>query len=528
MRFRNKAPNDKRTTKCRNGKLKNLVSAWEQRFMSISPTSSLITHGATVNAPALPVNKTVEPTASPLVIQDSPSTQVSLGAFENSAPTYRKPSTEITYLRYQQQTGIVAGALSQQLLNEWSMFRNDRAHSFRAGSFLSQVGALSAETSHFRNEARNFSVPGDIAAEKFSPDFSALVGKRRESFLLTIRTKEGDEITVRMTRRQGPGGESLEFAFDVVGELSEAEQQALDKLASKLGEVADEFFRTGKAELRGLAAFDDANIQSFKLELSKPNGDVYDTLNYDYTFDETTQTRRLRGEDVAGYQFDITAHVNGILQTDRATAQQTIEQYLDLIRRAGDARGTESASVRFMLDGLRSVLLLDEFHTGLQDFTASFRAATTYNPENRTQVSAMNLTMGQTTRTETDGARFLLQQESFYELHSSYFKPLPWLEAADFANGNYVYVNEHESGKTTRTLDMGAGDVDSLLIEREKTHDILERFYQNFAEIDRHEDHQKERTLENLVDRLSPTESNEIRQQNLLALIKESRFNLFE
>ena len=512
--------------------------------MSISPTSSLITHGATVNAPALPVNKTVEPTASPLVIQDSPSTQVSLGAFENSAPTYRKPSTEITYLRYQQQTGIVAGALSQQLLNEWSMFRNDRAHSFRAGSFLSQVGALSAETSHFRNEARNFSVPGDIAAEKFSPDFSALVGKRRESFLLTIRTKEGDDITVRMTRRQGPGGESLEFAFDVVGELSEAEQQALDKLASKLGEVADEFFRTGKAELRGLAAFDDANIQSFKLELSKPNGDVYDTLNYDYTFDETTQTRRLRGEDVAGYQFDITAHVNGILQTDRATAQQTIEQYLDLIRRAGDARGTESASVRFMLDGLRSVLLLDElktstsspaekslldeFHTGLPDFTASFRAATTYNPENRTQVSAMNLTMGQTTRTETDGARFLLQQESFYELHSSYFKPLPWLEAADFANGNYVYVNEHESGKTTRTLDMGAGDVDSLLIEREKTHDILERFYQNFAEIDRYEDHQKERTLENLVDRLSPTESNEIRQQNLLALIKESRFNLFE
>ncbi len=512
--------------------------------MSISLTSSLITADATINVRTLLTNKTVEPTALPLTAQDSPSTKVSLDAFENPAPVYNKPSTEVTYLRHQQQTGIVAGAVSQQLLNEWSMFRNDRAHSFRAGSFLSQVGGLSAETNSFRNEARNFSVPGDIAAEKYSPDFSALAGKRKESVLLTIRTKEGDDITIRMTRRQGPGGESLEFAFDAVGELSEAEQQAFDKLASKLGEVADEFFRTGKAELRGLAAFDDASIQSFKLELSKPNADDYDTLTYDYAFDETTQTRRLRGEDVAGYQFDITAHVNGILQTDRATAQQTIEQYLDLIRRASDARGTESASVRFMLDGLRSVLLLDElktstsslaekslldeFHTGLPDFTASFRAATTYNPENRTQVSAMNLTMGQTTRTETDGARFLLQQESFYELHSSYFKPLPWLEAADFANGNYVYVNEHESGKTTRTLDMSAGDVDSLWVEREKTHDILERFYQSFTEIDRNEDHQEERTMEYLVDRLSPTESNEIRQQNLLALIKESRFNLFE
>ena len=75
---------------------------------------------------------------------------------------------------------------------------------------------------------------------------------------------------------------------------------------------------------------------------------------------------------------------------------------------------------------------------------------------------------------------------------------------------------------------MSAGDVDSLWVEREKTHDILERFYQSFTEIDRNEDHQEERTMEYLVDRLSPTESNEIRQQNLLALIKESRFNLFE
>src|SRR5690606_2570304 len=173
------------------------------------------------------------------------------------------------------------------------------------------------------------------------------------------RTKDADATATDMARREGPDGASLEFAFDVTGELSEAEQQALDKLASKLGEVADEFFRTGTAELRGLAAFDDAAIQSFTFELSRPDGDDYATLSYEYSFDELSQTRSLRGKDTAGYEFDISAHVNDVLQPDRARAQQTIEQYLDLIRQAGDARGTDSASVRFMLDGLRS-LLLDE------------------------------------------------------------------------------------------------------------------------------------------------------------------------
>lgn len=507
--------------------------------MSIPP----ITPSLSVAAPVLTVNKTLEPVAAPLVVQESPSTQVNLGATKELPPVYGKPTTtEVTYLRYQPPKTPAATLMSQQLLDEWAMFRNDREHSFRASRFLSQVGALSAETTSFRNEARSFKVPADIATEKYSPDFSSLAGKRRESFLLTIRTKEGDDITIRMTRREGPDGASLEFAFDVTGELSEAEQQALDKLASKLGEVADEFFRTGTAELRGLAAFDDAAIQSFTFELSRPDGDDYATLSYEYSFDELSQTRSLRGKDTAGYEFDISAHVNDVLQPDRARAQQTIEQYLDLIRQAGDARGTDSASVRFMLDGLRSLLLderqiatassgdktlPDELHTGLPDFTASFRSAVTYNPENRTQASAMSLTMGQVTRTETNGAQQLVQQESYYELHNSYFRSLPWLEQADFAGGNYVYVNEHHSGTTRRTLEMSAGEAVDVLVERETEHRILEQSFREFSEIDRREENQKDRQLNSLMEQISAAASDDTRRQNLIALLRDSRFKLF-
>src|SRR5690606_39561119 len=100
------------------------------------------------------------------------------------------------------------------------------------------------------------------------------------------RTKDADATATDMARREGPDGASLEFAFDVTGELSEAEQQALDKLASTVGEDADEFFRTGTAELRGLAAFDDAASQSFPLELARQDGDEYASLRYEYSIDE--------------------------------------------------------------------------------------------------------------------------------------------------------------------------------------------------------------------------------------------------
>lgn len=496
----------------------------------------------TLTSHALPLKPAAEPSAAP-VAAASPSTRVSLGAVEHAPVVYNKPPKEVAYLRYQQNLGVTAATLSQQLITEWSSLRNNTNALFRPGLFLGQVGALSAETSSFRNEVRNFSVPADIAAEKFSPDFSALVGKRKESFLLTVRTKDGDEVTIRMERRQGKAGESLEFAFHVTGELSEKEQRALDKLASKLGEVADEFFRTGTAELRGLAAFDEASIQSFSFKLSKPNDDDYDTLSYDYALDDATQTRRLSGEDVAGYQFDITTHLNGVLKPDTVAGTRMIAQYLDLIREAGNARDAESASIRFMIDGLRSALLLDsaltatpeqrektifdEFNSGLPDFTASFRSLTSYNPEDRTQVSSMNLSMGQTTRMESDGPRLLMRQESFYELHNSYFKAPHWLEAADFTNGNYVYVTEHRSDKTVRILDTTAGTVSNVLVEREQEQSLVERYFRNFEEIDRREESHRDYQLEDLVAQLTGNETDTVRQHNILAMIKDSRLNLF-
>src|SRR5690606_40287093 len=93
-------------------------------------------------------------------------------------PSYTLFPYTTLFRSYQPPKTPAATLMSQQLLDEWAMFRNDREHSFRASRFLSQVGALSAETTSFRNEARSFKVPADIATEKRSEEHTSELQSR--------------------------------------------------------------------------------------------------------------------------------------------------------------------------------------------------------------------------------------------------------------------------------------------------------------------------------------------------------------
>src|SRR5690554_3212875 len=471
------------------------------------------------------------PDSSPalLAVEQSPAARVSLSAaihpasmaaIETSAsapPVYEKPSALVNYLRDRGEayTGKAGARASQNLMNELSSLQHQKAP-FRASPFLTQLGALSRETNLYSNEARSYRVPGDIAAQSFNPDFAGYAGPKRESVGLTIHTKEGDTIRITLEHRKGES-ESLAFSFEVTGELSEQEQAALDKLTAKLGDVADEFFRTGSAELRGLGDLDDEAIDSFNLSLSKPGGKDFVTLTYDYELDEATQTRRLHGEDSFGYQFEISANLNGLTNTASSIAHPSLEQYLELIRRAGDTQGTESSSVRFMIDGLRSMLMPDSsraapvaaqdsveallvgFDTGLPDFKASFYSPVFRNRGRPGQAAAMALTMGQKTRVEVKADQLLVQQESFYELHNSGWKSLTQGRSPSLETGNYIYFSEHESGKTTRTLDIKAGQVRDLIVEQEHQRKYSEVVFHDFVQVDERKENTGDRSEERRV-----------------------------
>ena len=490
-----------------------------------------------------------------LAVEQSPAAKVSLSTsihpagmgvidtFPNSPPVYEKPSAPVNFLRDRGEvyTGKAGTRASQNLMNELSSLQHQKTP-FRASPFLHQLGALSRETTAYSNEVRSYRVPGDIAAQSFNADFTGYAGPKRESVGLTIHTKEGDTIRITLEHRKGES-ESLAFSFEVTGELSEQEQAALDKLAAKLGDVADEFFRTGSAELRGLGDVDDDTIDSFNLSLSKPGGKDFVTLTYDYELDEATQTRRLRAEDTFGYQFDISANFNSLVNTTSSVAHQSLEQYLELIRRAGDTQGTESSSVRFMIDGLRSMLMPDSnrtppalaqnsveallvgFDTGLPDFQASFNSPVIRNREKPDQAAAMALTMGQKTRVEVRADQLLVQQESFYELHNSGWKSLTQGRSPSLETGNYIYFSEHESGKTTRTLDIKAGQVRDLIVGQEHQRKYREVVFHDFVQVDERKENTSDRQLLNLLDQLHPQPAHQ-RHSSLIALLQSSRETL--
>ena len=475
----------------------------------------------------------------------SPSTQVVLGPVNASAAesaVYTKPTITVIYLRESgsAQSGPIATQVSKTLSSHLQTL-NENTAPFSAGLFFSQAGALSRETSSYFNEARSRQVAGDIAPEKARPDFTLEAGKVTSSATLNIRTRDGDTINITLAYK----GDSkhLNFSFHVEGELSEEEQLALEKLAAKLGEVADEFFRSGTAELRGLDEFDSDTFASFSLSLSKYNGKDYDTFDYDYAIDETTGTARLSGQDVFGYKFDISAHLSGLLNQP-PTAHQSLEQYLTLIRKAGDDQDAESSSVRFMVDGLRSMLMtkvrepseadipyarvLENYATGLPDFTATFSSTRAHNPAHYAHISSMNLNMGQTTHLETVNNRVLIQQESFYELNRNHWEALPGLTHADIERGNYVYVNEHIRESTSRTLDINAGRIADIFIESELQWRRKEQAFIDFKAQQIYQDEDSDSKLINLMDHFNPHVDEATNQRNLLQLLDKSRANFFK
>lgn len=475
-----------------------------------------------------------------------PSAQVILGSVRaaNIVPdVYDKPVTVITatYLRDQETPAEhIASAGVAKILSSHLQALNEKKVPFSAGLFFSQAGALSRETSSYSNEARSRNIAADIAAEKMRPDFTQSAGKVTSAATLNIRTRDGDTISITLAHKSET--RQLNFSFHVEGELSAEEQLALEKLAAKLGEVADEFFRSGTAELRGLDEFANDTLDSFSLSLSKFNGKDYDTFSYDYSIDETG-TARLSGKDIFGYEFDIKTHLNGLLTEGQAAAYQSLEKYIELIRKAGDDQDAPSSSVRFMLDGLRSMLidktknptapeampsqLLQNFATGLPDFTATFTSAVKHNPSHYKHVSSMNLSMGQATRIETQNSRTLIQQKSFYELNRSHWEAPPGLDRADLDHGNYNYVNEFIRESISRTMDINQSRATDIFIETDLKWQRKEQAFIDFEGQEIHKSEDSRHHLVNLIDELSPHANEKTNQHNLLQLLNQSRADFF-
>lgn len=471
----------------------NSTSASEAVQLDSAANPALLAHH--LGAPLAPTEPLalLQPVAPPAVV-------VNIGATAPVADVYERPPVSSVWLRepLDAKKGV-SSLLSQQLATQLEAYSNPKT-SFAVGMFFSQAGALSAQTSRFSNDARKTNMPAGADIKSWAPDFSKMPGKKIDGAVLTLQTRSGATVSMHITHHKGPDGSNLGFGFNVEGELSVAEQKALDKLANKLGSVADEFFRKGYAELQGLGDVDTEQLLSFDLKLTQLQGDDYVELAYSWQQDVESGTQRLTGKDVDGYAFDVTVNTGAWPATLSQAPAASIEPFLDIIRRAMDPLDAESASTRFLVDGLRSLLsttielvedaafadsrVVSDFMTGLPDFNAKFSSDITHNRTNYSEKGFLDVAMGQTTRLEQDGDQSVVQQESFYNVSRGYWKAAPGMMNPDVETGNYIYVHETIKESVVRSLAMTGGEVDSMIKQHSYEQDRLEQTYSDFKKVD--------------------------------------------
>lgn len=476
----------------------------------------------------------------------SPSAIVAINRPIDPPAVYEEPATISTYVKETGHKGVAATATSQAMVHSLNQIASKKTK-FSISSLFGQIGALSRETNEYKNEVRQFYVPPKIAAEKFTPDFGRGSGTRMESTFLNIKTRDGDNIEIRLSRNaQGTDTSSLEFSFVVDGKLSEKEQKALGALAEKLGAMGDEFFRTDTTELRGLKDIDTDVISHFSFTLQRPDPrtDSYVEHSYEFNFDEATQTQTLRAFDVQGYSVDISIQLQTLGKGNNAEAH-VLQQYIDLINRAGDDGKSPNASKRFMLDAFESMfsgfLRVDSeqlgktndridtamiaFDSGLPDFNATFRSPVYHNPGNRAQIESMMLTLEQRTTVEKSGENRLIKQESSYDYSNSYFEGYPG-EILEHLGGSYTYITEHETGSVSRMLSMTNDVVNNIWIEQEASKEQNKTRFENYQVVDEDAYAYSDRKVQEFAELLKRYNGNN-QQSAVEELLKSSKEQLF-
>jgi hypothetical protein len=143
------------------------------------------------------------------------------------------------------------------------------------------------------------------------------------SFELSVKTKEGDIINITFNSSQGydeKAGKTVDgfgLSYQVNGDLSASEHQALTEVLSGVGEMADEFFKLNKSSnnkyvpvgqadmsLDFLANFNHQQLSGFDVSFSTTEGQktssIENSLDLSYQIDQDSQQQVLVFESEAG------------------------------------------------------------------------------------------------------------------------------------------------------------------------------------------------------------------------------------
>ena len=278
----------------------------------------------------------------------------------SSAPSgsnYKLSSEEVALRTVisSQQEGLLKNERSDQLIERLnSSVKNIQGAYANTSDILSNLGQLGFNQKTFLASSQQ------RVERSLNPFMESFNRERFEDddnygFELSVKTKEGDVIKITFHSAQGYDEETGEttdefsISYEVDGDLSETEHQALTQVLSGVGEMADEFFKAKQSaysryvpanqadlDLSFLSNFDNKELSGFDLYFSTSEGNTGDAdgallgidneLNLSYTLDEDSEQQILEFESVNGQNnIDFSLDMSTIGAQDKSQMQQYIK-----------------------------------------------------------------------------------------------------------------------------------------------------------------------------------------------------------
>ena len=179
---------------------------------------------------------------------------------------------------------------------------------------------------------------------------SAFEESDKRQFTFTLQTKDGDEVTISFSSLQGYDEEAgttrdrFQVEYEVEGQLSDGEHQALTALFDDVGNLADAFFAGSSSDNYGalffdnslnsqldlsmLADFDSEYLAGFDIEMSTP-AVFNNSLEIHFDFDEKGEEQRLAVDWQTGVfrhtEFDLTTSTVG------GADQRQLDEYMRML-----------------------------------------------------------------------------------------------------------------------------------------------------------------------------------------------------
>jgi len=481
---------------------------------SVDQLSNLSPSKVTVSSVEFSPSYTVQPFSSVTPISiDQPSGSVSL---VNEPPPLYEPVPTQERTRLSNPLDSPLGHEASRTLDRFNDPTRWASNTISLGMLMDTE--LSSYSQHAERSIASTAYDlGDLDIEARSTD-----GVNQQAELkLRLTTGDGDQVDFSFSLESGSatlktgeqyGYQEVIIDFNVEGELSREEREAIAEFSKQLGNFAQGFFVNpdNGPDLSSLKLFDNDLLASFdlslkgqdaSLSLSVAETDESRSINVEWVTNESKwASGELAGRAKNSLQLLVDKHGatdGGNVQQDLALTQQQaiIDESLDEARATGQQKNHISDAFTAIHQDLSFFPPMGkaDMVTGLADYQLTFQGSVELpmqstdvleNPVDDTARELRNnqnsrlsegidkFNLSQDTSVNTVAGKTLIRQEQNLQLQAGYFTPLAHLEEPDFAHQSFIHnsINNESSIVSEQRFDGRELVSATIAQEQEKSH----------------------------------------------------------